>query len=228
MLLHLHALHRDGYAPKHIRAKELRIEAEWRDTVPEPAGKHLSQRATVGANMVYPPMGRSDAENERVLRLARHHANALMMGFEKQMHHHHATAAQHASAASAARQLARTGGRAAPQDPVAPPTFARAWDAAVGALVEARLRFAAAGDAAMVGDLEALLARLHGDRAATRGLEARASGDYSLDARHAAEALRYYKVLADRTSLERNLEPREADRREQDKVSAGRPLSSTP
>jgi len=217
MLHQLHALHRDGYAPKHIKAKELRIEADWRDTVPEPAGKHISQRATVGANMVYPPMGRSDADNGRALRLARHQANALMMVFEKQMHHHSANASSQAADANSARKLARTGNKQAQK--MVPPTFAESWEAAVGALVEARLRFAEAGDEAMVSDLEALVARLHGDRAATRCLEARACGDYGLEARHAAEARQYYKVLADRTNLERNLEPRESARREQDKVS---------
>ena len=68
VLAKLEALHRDGYARKHTSlpagARPLEL-AVWRDTVPEPAGKHVSQRTTVGVNMVHPPMARADQDHAK-------------------------------------------------------------------------------------------------------------------------------------------------------------------
>ena len=117
---------------------------------PEVEGLHVSQRGTVGKNMVYPPMERSDQQDFRLLRIARHKANGLMMHFERQM---------------AAKDL----------------------DGALDSLVEARMHYAGANDKQMVSDLEALMARLHGDLTVEEINKARQQQKYD-------DCVRYCKV----------------------------------
>lgn len=66
--------------------------------------------------------------------------------------------------------------------------------------------------------MSALLARKHGDRAASQLSDARSARDYSAVSELCGEALHYYKVLADLTFLERDLPLGEVIRREKDKV----------
>jgi hypothetical protein len=60
LLTKLENLHKQGYTPKLKKPKPLRNKSEWRDTVPQPPGRHISQRDTVGINMAHPPLERSN------------------------------------------------------------------------------------------------------------------------------------------------------------------------
>jgi len=106
--------------------------------------------------MVYPPMQRSTAVDLTALRLARHKANALMMAFEKRM----AAKQHHAAAAAAARICGKVDGGASVLGSDEGVDDAMDWEAALDSLIEARMAFASAKDEAMVGDLEAMVARL--------------------------------------------------------------------
>ena len=65
MLSKLHALRVDGYAKKHTKGKPLSIEAPWREFVPDPPGRHVSQRATVAGVVGEPLMERTVADHKR-------------------------------------------------------------------------------------------------------------------------------------------------------------------
>ena len=77
-------LHRDGYMAKHIPPK-LQQTKEFEIVPPEVEGLHVSQRGTVGDNLVYPPMDRVVQLDQRQLRIARHKASRVMLHFEAKM-----------------------------------------------------------------------------------------------------------------------------------------------
>lgn len=135
------SFHEEGFNKNTMKANQLRNEDTWEDHPEEPPGRHVSQRSTVGSNMVFPKRERADQHDTRAVRIARHRANSLMMTFEKEV--------------------------------------GRNWNLALDSLVEARFRFAEARDTDMVVDLEALLARVHGDRALNRAQEARQAADFA-------------------------------------------------
>ncbi len=172
-------LHRDGYMAKHIPPK-LQQTKEFEIVPPEVEGLHVSQRGTVGDNLVYPPMDRVVQLDQRQLRIARHKASRVMLHFEAKM---------------AQKDLL----------------------GALDSLVEARMYYASANDKEMVRDLEALIARLHGDQAVEAINASRAQFKYDACVEYCKQALKFYKVLEKLTHLDRNLSPQETTRREADK-----------
>jgi hypothetical protein len=65
LLVKLGELHREGYTPELLKPKKVRNESHWKSMPGEPEGRHISQRNTVGANFVDPPMERTNKIDQK-------------------------------------------------------------------------------------------------------------------------------------------------------------------